>query len=203
MFAVVFAAALSLVGHNNSEGSSRFVVDEHGKIAITLQLLELDMPELCDVDFAGSDAVADNEDRLSACVRAGLPSWLRLRVGDEACTIVGDGWRRLSALQLVVEGTASCGRPVGRALTIDWGLFASKELEHVNSAVVVMPDGRQQKAMFARRYNKLVVELADPRHTRALVAGAVVGAVVVVVFVGAVIAAIVKRGRLRRRARSG
>jgi len=172
--AVVIAAALSLVGHNNSEGSSRFVVDEHGKVAISVQLLELDMPELCDVDFAGTDAVAVNEARVTDCVRAGLPRWLRLRVGNEACTIVGDGWHRLSALQLVIEGTASCTRPVGRALTIDWGLFGGKELEHVNSAVIVMPDGQQRPAMFARRHNKLVVEIPDPRGTRALVAAAVI-----------------------------
>lgn len=193
--AVVIAAVLSLAGHNNSEGSSRFVVDEHGRVAISLQLLELDMPELCDIDFAGTDAIDVNEARLTACVRAGLPRWLRLGVGNDACTIVGDGWHRLSALQLVIEGTASCARPVGKALTIDWGLFGGKELEHVNSAVIVMPDGQHRPAMFARRHNKLVVEIPDPRGTRAIVAAAVI-------VVGAVITAVVLLLQRRRRASS-
>ena len=178
--AVTVVAALSLLGHNDSEGSSRFVVDADGGVAISVQLLELDLPELCDVDFADADNRDANEAKVDACVKGGLSSWLRLRVANRPCSIVGGSWHRLTALQLVIEGKASCPRPADERLTIDWGLFAGKELEHVNSAVIVLPDGRERSTLFSRRHNKVVVEISDPHDLPAVVALGVVAVVAVI-----------------------
>lgn len=189
-------SVISLATHNNSEGTSRFVIEEQGRIDVQIQLLELDLPELCDVDFAGPEGRAVYDEQVTQCVQRGLPSWLRVHVETAACTIGDVGWHHGEGLQILLTGVAKCERPVGRKLTIDWGLFAGTELEHVNSATIVFPDASRHEAMFSRKHNKVVVDVEDPRSTRA-------GVALAIVILASVITGIVVAMQRRRRPRRG
>ena len=52
---VVVVAALLLPAHNASQGKSSFVVGADGVVAIHIELLEIDLPELCDVEINLAD----------------------------------------------------------------------------------------------------------------------------------------------------
>ncbi len=174
MIAAVVVGALLYVGaHNNSDGTSRFAIGQDGTIEVTLGLLAVDAPELCGFELAPNTVASPALDR---CVQR-LPSWLRIRRDDDACTIDTVHWST-SDLELTINGVAHCDRPAGHTIIVDWGLFAGQDLEHVNTATFVLPDASQQRVLFSRRHRKATIAIDDPRATRAAVAAvcAVLGA---------------------------
>jgi hypothetical protein len=187
MFAIVVAAALSVAAHNNSDGTSRFVIAQDGTVDIALELLAVDAPELCGFTLLPNTTTSPQLDR---CAER-LSSWLRVRIDDEACAIDGAAWST-NELELTIRGVAHCDRPVGHDLVIDWGLFAGQEIEHVNTATVVLPDSSQQRVLFSRRHNKATIAVPDPRGARAAVA------VVIVAVASAIVGAVVWWRRRRR-----
>lgn len=179
MLAVVVVALVSIAAHNNSDGTSRFVVAQDGTVDIALQLLAVDTPELCGFALLPDTASSPPLDR---CVQR-LSSWLRLRSDDELCAIDTPSWST-AGLELSIRGVAHCDRPAGHDLVIDWGLFAGQEIEHVNTATIVLPDASEQRVLFSRRHNKATVAVPDPRGMRAAVAALIVGIASIVVGVG-------------------
>jgi hypothetical protein len=173
---VVIAAAVSLAAHNNSDGTSRFAIAQDGTVDITLELLAVDTPELCGFALQPNTTSSPQLDR---CVER-LSSWLRVRANDEPCAIDGASWST-NELELTIRGVAHCDRPVGHDVVVDWGLFAGQEIEHVNTATIVLPDSSQQRVLFSRRHNKATITVPDPRGARAAVAVAIVCLACVVV----------------------
>jgi hypothetical protein len=212
MWAVVVAVAVTVAAHNRSEGSSRFVVGEHD-VQIEVNMLKLDLPELCEVDLSVSDIVKRDAEtvRLRQCVEGGMSRWLRLRSegadekdgadGADGACIVGPGDVRVGDdLSITLSTRASCPPLAGRTLVIDWGFFAGQRLDHVSrvSIVVGAPDGGEDgghvdRALFSQRQRKLRVKVpaAGPP---AIVVGAVVGGVGVM----SAVAALWRRRRRRR-----
>lgn len=174
MLAVVVAAALA--AHNNSDGASRFSIAQDGTVDITLELLAVDTPELCGFVLQPNTMSSPPLDR---CVQR-LSSWLRIRSNDEPCAIDSASWST-DELALTIRGVAHCDRPAGHDVVIDWGLFAGQEIEHVNTATIVLPDSSQQRVLFSRRHNKATINVPDPRGVRAAVAAVIVGFACVVV----------------------
>jgi len=164
--AAVVMLALGLPGHSRSEGSSRFVVDTvTDRVAITINLVTLDLPELCEVDLSLSDPDQRRleEQRLRACVERGLPEWLRLRTDAGACQVVARDVERGQALAIALTGIASCPPLRGSTITIDWGLFASTRLDHISTATIVVGDDEiPQRTLFSRRNNKVRVKVPKP-----------------------------------------
>jgi hypothetical protein len=179
MLAVVVAAAVSLAAHNNSDGASRFTVAQDGTVDITLDLLAVDVPELCGFTLPPNTTSSPQLDR---CVQR-LSSWLRIRTDDDACAIDGASWST-DDLELTIRGIAHCDRPAGHHLVIHWGLFAGQDLEHVNAATIVLPDASHQRVLFSRRHNKATIAVADPRGARAAVAFAIVAGATAVTLAG-------------------
>lgn len=164
--AAVVMLALALPGHSRSEGTSRFVADAvTDRVAITINLVTLDLPELCEVDLSLSDPDKRHleEQRLQACVEGGLPEWLRLRTDAGACQVVARGVERGPGLEVTFTGTAACPPLRGATVTIDWGLFASTRLDHISTATIVVGDDEvPQRTLFSRRNNKVRVKIPKP-----------------------------------------
>ena len=191
---VVVVAALLLPAHNASQGKSSFVVGADGVVAIHIELLEIDLPELCDVEINLADPQRRvlAEQKLEACVARELPRWLRLRSNDDECTVFAGRTTHGPGLQVDIDGDARCAPLQGRTLTIDWGLFQSSSLNHQSTSTLTLPDGSTTRALLSKRKNRWSVPIADPRRAQA----AAVAAVVVVV---ALITAAVARARRRAR----
>ncbi|MBM4280911.1 MAG: hypothetical protein FJ137_09155 [Deltaproteobacteria bacterium] len=185
--------ALALAAHSRSEGAARLVVFGDGRVDLVVTLGTPDMPELCDADLAVVDPArrAAAEQKVTTCVEAGLPRWLRLRVDDEPCTLAAGSWRRVDGRTVELATQARCAPPAGRALAVDWGLFSGSPLEFVAAVVVTLPDGGERRALLSRRHNRVVVAVPAPPWRRALpwAAGAAALAVAVTLVV---------RGRRRR-----
>lgn len=162
--AVAVVSALVLAGHSRSEGTSRFELQPGSRVGITVQLLTLDLPELCEVDLSLSDddRRRREEQRFEACVESGLPRWLRLRTDDGACTVMSSGTRRGAGLQVFIDGVAACPPLPGHTLSIDWGFFAGQRLDHVSTATVVVAPGVEERALLSRRHNRLRVNVPRP-----------------------------------------
>lgn len=193
--ATLVALALGLAGHSRSEGSSQFVVDpDVNRVAITIDLLTVDMPELCDVDVSLSDPDQrrHEEQRLRACVERGLPGWLRLHTDEGDCQVVAVDVKRGQGFAITFTGIANCPSLAGATLTLDWGLFASTRLDHISTATIVVGTGVEpQRTLLSRRNNKVRVKIPAPRHPAAI-------AVVGVVVAGVAIAAVMLVRRRRR-----
>ena len=193
--ATLVALALGLAGHSRSEGSSQFVVDsDANRVAITIDLLTVDMPELCDVDvsLSDSDQRRHEEQRLRACVERGLPGWLRLHTDEGDCQVVAVDVKRGQGFAITFTGIANCPSLAGATLTLDWGLFASTRLDHISTATIVVGTGVEpQRTLLSRRNNKVRVKIPAPRHPAAI-------AVVGVVVAGVAIAAVMLVRRRRR-----
>ncbi len=196
--AAAAALALLVAGHNASQGKSAFVVAADGHVDITVHLLELDLPELCDVDFGvTAQKRPAMEARLESCVAEGFPRWLRLRLGDESCPISAGRARHGQGLDIVLEAFATCpGEPAGRTLTLDWGLFASSSLDHQSTATVTLPGaGKTTMALLSKRKNKLTIDV--PTHRAEVAAAVFAGVAFVVVVVGLLL--VRRRGHRRGR----
>jgi hypothetical protein len=189
--AVVVAAA-SLLGHSRSEGRSRFTIDGD-RVQIAIELLQLDLPELCEVDLSVSDPDRRRHEaqRLDACVETGLPRWMRLQTLDGRCTVVSTGVRQGEGLAIFIDGVATCPPLAGGTLIIDWGLFAGQRLDHVSTATVVVAPGVEERALLSRRQNRLKVHVPRSLPIPALVAG-----------VAAVLAGVIAGFGWRRRRRA-
>lgn len=187
MAAVVAAlvAAAALVGHSRSEGRSRFELQPGDRVGITIELLQLDLPELCEVDLSltDPDRRRHEEQRLAACVEAGLPRWLRLQTLEGRCTVVSAGVRRGEGLAVFIDGVATCPPLAGQTLIIDWGLFAGQRLDHVSSATVIVAPGVEERALLSRRQNRLQVQIPQALPLPLIAAGV---AAFVVAAVGAI-----------------
>jgi hypothetical protein len=168
-------AAAALLGHSRSEGRSRFEVDGD-RVRISIELLQLDLPELCEVDVSltDPDRRRHEEQRLDACVETGLPRWLRLQTLDGTCTVVSTGVRRGEGLAVFIDGVATCPPLAGETLILDWGLFAGQRLDHVSTATVVVAPGVEERALLSRRHNRLKVHVPRALPLPALVTAGIV-----------------------------
>jgi hypothetical protein len=195
MLAVSVVVVALVAGHSASRGQSEFDVDEDGHVAITIALVEPDLPELCDVDLGLVDPqkIRAAEERLDVCVANDFPRWLRLRVDDVACPVTGGRYRRGPGLAVVLAAEAACPPPRGHALVLDWGLFAGAALDHTSTATLRLPDGTTHKALLSRRKNKLSIDVKGDVPVVAIAAAASV-----VVVVGAFALAVLLRRRRRR-----
>ncbi len=185
MLAVVVIALVgaTLSAHNASQGTSAFLVHNNGKIDIEVEVLETDLPELCDVEINLADRMRRlaAEQKLEECIALGMPRWLRLRVDDVGCRVLAGRYRHGAGLQIVLEADALCDAPAGHTLTLDWGLFQTSYLDHQSTSTLTLPDGTQRRALLSKRKNKLSIEIRDPRALAAKAAAATAAAVVAVV----------------------
>jgi len=190
---VAVLSALALVGHSRSEGRSRFEIQPGDRVGISVQLLTLDLPELCEVDLSLSDPDRQRREaqRFEACVERGLPRWLRLSTDGGACAVSSSGTRRGEGLEVFIDGVAACPPLAGHTLTIDWGFFAGQRLDHVSTATVAPAPGVEERTLLSRRHNRARVKIprAFPDPVEVGVGVVVVAVLVVVV------------GGLRRRRR--
>jgi hypothetical protein len=200
MTAAQLAMVLFVAAHSRSEGTSRFVVAEDGRVDVVVTLTSPDVPELCDADLAIVDPArhAVAEQKVSACVEQGLPRWLRLRIDAEACDVLAGSWRRDDGYAIALKTQASCPPPRGRALTIDWGLFHDSPLEHVSTATVVLPGGVERRTLFSRRHSRVVIDVPGPAWRRALPAVLAVLALLALLGVVGAVAGVVARRRRQR-----
>lgn len=191
--AAVLVAVASLVGHSRSEGRSRFEV-EGDRVQITIELLQLDLPELCEVDLSltDPDRRRHEERRLDACVETGLPRWLRLQTLTGSCAVVSTGVHRSDGLAVFIDGVATCPHLAGETLIIDWGLFAGQRLDHVSTATIVVAPDVEERALVSRRHNRLKVHVPQPLPRPALTA-----AIVVATAIGAIAWRRRRQGRVR------
>lgn len=173
MVAPALLVAMMFGAHSRSEGTSRFELHPHDRVAIVVELSILDLPELCDVDLTLSDSErrALEALRLDACIEAGLSRWLRLSTPTGSCALHPQGFERRDGRVVVIKAEAACPPLPGAALTIDWGFFAGQRLDHLNVATVVVTSGTEEKALLSRRHNRLTVNVPWPWHITA-VAGA-------------------------------
>ncbi|OGQ09739.1 MAG: hypothetical protein A2138_11055 [Deltaproteobacteria bacterium RBG_16_71_12] len=177
MLAVALALTLLAPSHSRSEGKSRFVLDEDGRVAVTIELGEPDLPELCNADLTVAER-AREEQKLTRCLETGLPRWLRITADERACPIA---YRRFSeeARTITIDAQAVCAAPP-RRLVIDWGLFAGSALDHVSVAVVEQPHAKARLVLLSKRSSRFALDVARPwwlwalgvAATLALVAGA-------------------------------
>jgi hypothetical protein len=189
--ATVFAAA-ALVGHSRSEGRSRFEV-VGDRVQITIELLQLDLPELCEVDLSltDQDRRRQEEQRLHQCVERGLPRWLRLQTLEGSCSVVSTGVRRGEGLAVFMDGVATCPPLPGQTLMIDWGLFAGQRLDHVSTTTVVVAPGVEERALLSRRQNRLKAHIPRALPMPAIMAG-----------IAALVVALAALGVRRRRSKT-
>lgn len=171
---VALAVVVAVVGHNRSEGKSSFVVDlDRDRVDIAVQIVTLDLPELCEVDLSTSDPAlrAARLHRLDACVETGMPTWLKLRTDAGPCRVAGGTARLGDGFAVHLDAHALCPPLAGKTLTVDWGLFQGTSLEHTSVAELRVA-GRDDvdRALLSRRHTKLRLSLPQPR--RALLAGA-------------------------------
>jgi hypothetical protein len=195
MQAVVVAVVALVSTHNASQGTSTFTVAPNGRIAVHIELLETDLPELCDVEINLADAArrALAEQKLEACVVREFPSWLRLRADDVVCPVSAGRFTHGAGLQILLDADALCDPPARRTVTLDWGLFQHSSLDHQSTSTMTLPDGSVHRALLSKRKNKLTVLVAAGPPAIALLGAAL--AVVAVMIAGVVV------GRRRRRIR--
>ena len=136
---LVLLVALALAGHSGSQGTSSFVVDDAGAVAVRIELAEADLPDLCGVDLAHGD-VSLQEARLARAVARGLPAWVVLTAdGARRCAMQGAAHTRLGGGVVRLSATAVCTDArdlpaTPHTLQVDWGLFAGTPLDHVSVA---------------------------------------------------------------------
>jgi hypothetical protein len=198
--AAALLVTLALGGHNRSEGTSRFEVVGQDRIAVSVELSVLDLPELCDVDLTLSDPDRRRAEarRLDACVEAGFPRWLRLATTDGACTLSAGGVERGEGLVVALRATATCPPLPGSTVTIDWGFFSGQRLEHISVATVVVEPGRQERALLSRRHNRLTIQVPWSSRAQVLLGGTGLATAAGLAFCARWIA---RRRRERRQAR--
>jgi hypothetical protein len=156
--------------HNRSEGRSTFALDETGRVAITVQLSNLDLPELCNADFSVRDREGE-ERKLDECLFKNFTRWIRVHGDNSACVVALGGWKE-NAGTVVIDAKATCPA-MPNTLVIDWGLFAGSPLDHVSVATVTQPHAKPRLAMLSKRANKLTVDVAGPKWPF-VIAGALV-----------------------------
>jgi hypothetical protein len=194
--------AVFVAAHSASVGESRFDVDvddaSGAHVDITIRLIEPDLKELCDVEFGVVDAqkLRYLEERVSTCVAAGMPQWLRLRSGGSACAVSGGRFARGAGAAVELRAAAQCPPLAGRTLIIDWGLFLSSGFDHQSHATLTFANGQAPvQALLSRRRNKVVVDVDGGVSAVAVVAGVVCAVAVVLVGLGLA----VRRARRARR----
>lgn len=159
MAPLLIALALLGPGHSRSEGKSSFRLHDDGRVAITVQLADLDLPELCNVDFSVADRIGE-EAKLSRCLESGLARWLRVSADGRACPIAYGRWTARERT-VAIEAQAQCeGRP--GTLTVDWGLFAGGALDHVSVAMFEQPHAKPRVVMLSKRSSRAVIDVAGP-----------------------------------------
>jgi hypothetical protein len=193
--AALFGALLSLSAHSRSEGRSSFVLDPEGRIAVQIVLSDLDLPELCNVDFSVRDRAAE-EQKLTRCLHKDVPLLVRLTADDKPCKIAFDHFAENKGT-ITIEASGLCPT-FPRTLRIDWGLFAGSPLDHVSVAKIEQPHDAPKLVMLSKRSSRVLVEVKRPRWPW-LVATAAASAAVLV---GAA-ALLLHRRRARRAVRAG
>lgn len=166
MTAVVLALVLAAPAHNSSEGKSIFTLEPDGRVAISIQVGELDVPELCNADLSVADR-AREEQKLTACLEQGVPRWLRLSGDGRTCPVAFLRWARRERT-VTVDATAVCAA-LPRQLIIDWGLFVASALDHVSVALIEQPWAKPRLVMLSRRSSRFVLDVARPWWVLALV----------------------------------
>ncbi len=183
MLALVVAVASAVIGHNASQGTSAFVVHDNGKISIHLEVLEADLPELCDVEINIADPVRRQAalQKLESCAAREFPHWLRFHLDAAPCTVLAGRWSHGAGLLIDLYAEAVCEEPAGHTLTMDWGLFQQSSLDHQSASTLTLPDGTKRRALLSKRKNKVITAVPDPRARAAQVAVVVAVGVVAVV----------------------
>jgi hypothetical protein len=188
----------SLAAHNASQGRSSFDLDDDGTMRIEIQISEVDLPELCNVDFAVHDRVKQ-ERNLEGCLRGGLPFWVRIRADERECKVEYLAWRELEPRTLppvlAINALAKCDE-VPSQLGIDWGLFVGSPLDHTSVAKIEAPHVDPRVFAFSKRARKLDISLTP--HW--LVGAEIAGAAVAVLALGVGVALLARKlMRARRR----
>ena len=193
--APLLAFALLLTAHSRSEGRSHFDIDDNGTVVVDVELVELDLPELCEVDLSLSQAPAraEEERRLGVCIERDFADWLRFSVDGTPCDLHGLGWRRGDRRAIHLSAKALCPPPAGKSLVVDWGFYAGGRLDHLSSSVITFADGSQRQTLLSKRKRRWSVEVPAPPPT-ALIAAVV--AIAGVILIG-VVAAVARRRRQR------
>ncbi|MCC7072764.1 MAG: hypothetical protein IT383_15665 [Deltaproteobacteria bacterium] len=169
MLALAVALALAAPAHSRSEGKSSFALRSDGRVAITITLGTVDLPELCNADFSVAER-AREEEKLTRCLEQGLPHWLRLSADERGCPVAFSRWRERERT-VVIEAQALCAE-LPRTLVIDWGLFTGSALDHVSVAVIEQPHAEPRLVMLSRRSSRFVLEVARPWWHWGVVGGA-------------------------------
>lgn len=169
MLALFVALTLLAPAHSRSEGKSSFSLDETGRVAISIQLSDADLPELCNVDFTVPDRTRA-EAELSRCLEQGLAGWLRLNGDGHPCPVAYLRWKPRERT-ITVEAEARCAA-LPRQLVLDWGLFAGGALDHVSVALLEQPHAKPRMVLLSKRSSRFVLEVARPWWPLAVGAGA-------------------------------
>jgi hypothetical protein len=178
VFCAAFSAGLSpnAWAHDRSEGKSAFVLDDDGVVAITIEMLELDLPELCHVDLSLSDPlrVQEEEVRLQHCLERGFPHWLRVGLSDAPCPLRFTSWTRTAPKGVRFDATAACPAPSTAKETwrVDWGFFVATRLDHVSIARLHPPRGGPVLVSFSKRNRKAELPLPAARWPWLVAGGA-------------------------------
>ena len=168
--------AASARAHSRSEGKSSFKLEESGRVAITVQLAEADLPELCNADFSVAER-AREEEKLSRCLEQGFARWLRVAADDRPCPVAYQRWSTRERTVLL-EAEALCPA-LPAELVVDWGLFAGAPLDHVSVGLFEEPHAKARVFLFSKRSSRFVLEVARPWWPLAVAGGAGVALVAI------------------------
>jgi hypothetical protein len=159
--ALVLCASTPAAAHSRSQGASRFVFHDDGRVDVVVELSDLDVPELCDVDFGTKDPVrrALADERLTACAARGFARWIHLSADGSACEVGFSRWERLAGRDLALLGDARCARDAD-VVVVDWGLFAGTPLDHVSVATFELAGGEKARAAFSKRNRRHELRVA-------------------------------------------
>ena len=166
LLALVFAS-LSASAHNSSRGVSRFVVDERGQVAVSIQLSEQDIVDLLFIDLSDpQQARAVKGGALDKRLEKNLARWLKLKMSTDGsftpCPLVYGGIEEIKLRTYVVKARAHCPQ-LGNKLRLDWGLSSSGtslKLTHIGS--VEGPSGIKHAVVLSKRQNSHVLTVRPP-----------------------------------------
>jgi hypothetical protein len=171
-----FVAAALLVpaaaaAHSASRGQSRWVVDEAGDVAITIDVREDDVLDLFDIDVAHDD----ERPALAPRLQKTLPRVLKLSGDGRPCALQDIDWTRRGQRTIQLRARADCAAGV-RRLVVDWGLSAHGSLDLVSHAQVLAPGDIEHVAVFSRKDNRHFFQVGRPPLSEVIVRRAPQGA---------------------------
>ena len=156
------SSALSVSAHDLALGSSRFVLDEKGVVAIEIDMEARDVLELLDVDVALPEEAALLERRAEVLTR-----YLRVHADGARCPLGAPRWQPVPPGGVRFSFEARC-RAAPERLSIDWGLSTLTPLDLRSAATLSAPGGIVHTTLLARRSPHVDVVVTRPSTAKTL-----------------------------------